>query len=159
MGLMGKLFCLLVIAVGLGIAATSGGTVIDGFRLLQSGTPVQAEVIDKRVERPHSKKPIRLESVSINGARVRSLRTYFYDYLLTVRYTVDDVSEEAVASVGYDRWQDQTIGEVLTVSASAAVPDHVDVKPRGTLIYGLRQSGIGVLIILVGIVALRLPDE
>ncbi|MDX8349351.1 hypothetical protein SLH49_15295 [Cognatiyoonia sp. IB215446] len=159
MGLLGRLFCVLIIVVGLGIAVANVKTVYDGGRIWLSGTQVEATIIDKHIDRPtNSGRPVRVESISVNGYKVRSPRTYFYDYFLTVRYTVDGNVIEALAPVGYHDWHEERVGNALTVLSLASVPAYVDAQPRDTLIYGLRRIGLGFLIMIVGAVALRLQD-
>ena len=157
-GVTGRLFCIGMIVLGGAVAAANIGTVASGVRLHLEGEPIQARIADKHIDRPTSGNRIRTESVSVNGTQVRSLRTYFYDYFLTVTYIGRDGQVTALAPVGYDRWHEEVVGSALTVTTLPEIPDYVDAANRGVIYYGLRQMGIGLLIAAVGFVALRVSD-
>lgn len=155
----GRIFCALMICIGLGMVVWNAKTVVDGVRLEMSGQSVEARIVDKHIERPHNQNRVRWESLTVNGTTVRHWETYLYDYFLTVAYTVDEVSATALAPVGYDRWHEEAVGSTITVSALPDVNGYVDAADRGMLYYGLRRIGIGLAIALVGFVAFRLQDE
>ena len=159
LGLGGKIFCLLMIGVGVGTAAWSVNDAATGLRLQTSGMPVEARITGKHIDKPTSRKPVRWNSTTVNGVTVRSFRTYLYDYMLTVTYTRDGQEYSAIAPVGYDRWHAESIGSVVTVDAAPGITEYVDAAERGTLIYGLRHIAIGLAIALLGGFVLRVSDD
>jgi len=153
------LFCLLMIAVGASFIVGNLGTAADGWKVHRQGEPLQATITAKVIDRPARRTGARAESVTINDTRVRGISTYFNDYLLTVSYPTGDTTVTATAPVSYDRWHEEAEGRVITVSATPSVAAYVDAAPRATMFYALKQMGIGLLIIIVGVAALWLPDD
>ncbi|MEJ8561685.1 hypothetical protein QTO30_10955 [Yoonia sp. GPGPB17] len=158
MDFLGKAFCGLLMIVGLSISVPALPIAWDGIALTRSNTTQAAVIVEKRIDRPTSRKP-RLESVTINGEKTRSLRTYFYDYIFVVALTGEAETAQFTAPVSYTRWHNEAVGNSLRVTTSEGVETFADVAPRDTLIYGIRQFGIGLLIMIVGFVALRLPTD
>lgn len=159
MGLIGKLFCGLIIVLGASEIIGQAPTALKGVQLARSGEPTIVQIVDKAIERPGPRSRPRVESVSVNGERVRSVRTYFNQYVLTVRYEGTDGAITAKAPVSYDRWHALGVGENVAADVSADAPDFADADGSGTLFYALRQMLFGLLVMAVGLIALRLPDS
>ena len=152
-------FCLLMMAVGASMIVGNFGTAADGWTLHRHGEQIEATITNKRIDRPARSTGARTESVTVNDTTVRSIPTYFYDYLLTVSYPSGNGTISATAPVDYARWHSESAGKVITVAATAQVHGYVDAAPRATLLYALKQMGIGLLIICVGVAALWLPEN
>ncbi|MEM1101181.1 MAG: hypothetical protein AAGH73_06585 [Pseudomonadota bacterium] len=150
-------FCLLLAFVGGIHIAEQIGPASDGLAIRSSNTQVLAEVTGKEIERPTRRTGARTESVSVNGTRVRSVRTYFNSYHLNVSYMRDGELRTALAPVGYDMFHETPTGARLEVSVSDAAPSFADAIPSGTLLYAAKHVGIGLLIVFVGAAALLLP--
>lgn len=146
---------MVVIAVGASEIVGQIGTGLDGIRLARVGEVVNATIIDKDVERPGPFRGIRGESVSINDVQLRSLRTYFNQYILIV----SNAGTERAAPVSYDAFQAARVGTSVQVSVADNVPGFADMSRHATLFYALRQMALGLLIVGVGVLALRLPDS
>ncbi|MEO1640696.1 MAG: hypothetical protein AAFU41_15755 [Pseudomonadota bacterium] len=154
-----KLFCVLVAIVGLAQMGGSAPSLYDGVRLWQSGTAAEVTVIGKEIDRPTRRTGIRAETVNVNGTEVRSLRTYFNHYFLNVSYVRDGAAVQALAPVSYSQFQTQQTGVSITAMVHPLVETYVDASARNTLLYALHRMAIGLLILVVGLIAYRLPDE
>ncbi|MEM9349170.1 MAG: hypothetical protein AAGA47_02835 [Pseudomonadota bacterium] len=152
-------FCLLFLVAGGAKIIENLDVIRDGLLVNNNGAPVMAQIVSKEIERPARKTGVRGESVAVNGTRVRSIRTYFYSYVFNVSFQGENGPEIARAVVSYDQWHNTPTGTPIEVTATAAAPAFVDATPRATLIYAAKHSGIGLLIILVGLAALFLPGE
>ena len=144
--------------VGLSTAGAGVLSFYKGAELRLAGQEFEGRVVDKFVERPSRRQGVRAESVSVNGVRVRSTKTYFNDYFLTVGYVAEGGDITSKAPVSYNRWHDTQVGSSVTVTAIPGKPAYADAMKRGMMYYGLRHIFFGLVIIVVGLLALRLPD-
>lgn len=124
---------------------------------MSSGEPTEAVIVKKHIDHPAPSSRPKLDSVSINDFKVRTPRTYLYDYLLTVRYSVDGQSVTSVAPVSYDQWQNERVGRTIPITFLPEQQEFVDAVDFGLLKHGLKYIGIGFAVALVGLVALKLP--
>lgn len=157
--LLSLAFGVIIIMIGLFIAGTNLQTVAEGLKIGAIGEPVAALVTGKRVEAPHRSSNIHFASVSVNGIEMRDMRTYYRDYFLKVRYEQDGAVREALAPVGYGRFREERKGNSISVRALPGGGPYVDADDRGTLLYGLKRIAIGVLMLIVGAVALKLRNR
>ncbi|MEM6636702.1 MAG: hypothetical protein AAF667_12525 [Pseudomonadota bacterium] len=151
--------CAVFACAGIAMMASNFYVVRDGFHLLSSEQKVDATVVGKDIERPTRKAGVRGESISINGSKARSLRTYFNAYFAVVSEQTGSSTQERRASVTYEAWHSLDIGTVLEITVAPNVPDFADISPGGTLRYGLKQMAIGFAILLLGVGVLFLPSE
>ncbi|MEO1531135.1 MAG: hypothetical protein AAFU72_03085 [Pseudomonadota bacterium] len=158
-GMLGNAFCVMMVGIGLGVAAWNVETVGDGVELLNSETTAEARITGKRIEKPHSSRPVRMQSISVNGVEVRSIETYYRDHFFEVRYAGASGNVEALAPVGFDRFRADEVGEAIVVTVLPDGGPYVDAEPRGTLLYALKRILIGALIAVVGLAALLLPEN
>ena len=158
LGLIGKLFCLLIVILGVSEIVVYAPVAFKGTQLAQSGETVNAQIVDKQIERPGPRRKPSLESVSVNGTKVRGLRTYFNQYVLTVQIAGPDGAITSNAPVSYDQWHKEQVGQSIEVSMVSGVSDYVDANNNTTLFYALHNMAFGVLMIGVGLIAMRLPD-
>lgn len=147
-------FCL----AGFAMMASSFHVVRDGLRLIASDETVVATVTEKQIERPARKFGVRGESISVNGTKVRSLRTYFNSYFAIV-YSQTGSTDTMRASVSYDDWHSLKVGTALEITVAPNVTEFADISHGATMGYGLKQVGIGFAIILLGVAVLFLPGK
>lgn len=155
----GKVFCAGMIVLGGGISVTNAPTAYFGLQLTSSGQPTEAIIVDKRIDRPNTSSRPKLDSVSVNDHKVRTPRSYLYDYLLTVRYSVEGQSVTSIAPVSYDFWQDERVGRTIPITFLPDTQDFVETADHDLLKHGLKHMAIGLAMALVGLVALRLPTD
>ncbi|MEM9764202.1 MAG: hypothetical protein AAF968_17135, partial [Pseudomonadota bacterium] len=124
-----------------------------------SETTAEARITGKRNEKPHSSRPVRTQSISVNGVEVRSFETYYRDHFFEVRFAGESGEVEAVAPVGFDRFRAGEVGGTIVVTVLPEGGPYVDAEPWGTLFYGLKRILIGALIAIVGLAALLLPKN
>ncbi|MEM1386231.1 MAG: hypothetical protein AAF748_00365 [Pseudomonadota bacterium] len=144
---------------GLSMVASNFDVVRDGLRLLNSDETALVEVVDKNVERPTRRAGARVESISVNGTKARSIRTYFNSYFATVSPSGQSGGDTWRANVGYHAWHNLQAGNTLEVTVASNVTEYADPSKGATLQYGLKQMGIGFAIILLGIGVMFLPSE
>ncbi|MEL6196772.1 MAG: hypothetical protein AAFT19_02890 [Pseudomonadota bacterium] len=152
---MGKLFCGLIMTLGVGTAARHAGTLSAAWQLHEAGQPVTAEVTGLRIDRPDGRNYASVNRVTVNGVGWQHPREWMKTYMLEVSYTLDGTAETADAPVSRDVWHDLAKGESVTVVAAPGVA-YVDAEDQATLFYGLQRIGIGAFVALVGLIAFRL---
>lgn len=151
--------CAVFACAGIAIIASNFHVVRDGFHLLSSEETVAASVVGKDIERHTRKAGIRGERISVNGAKARSLRTYFNSYFAVVSEQLGSSTQGLRASVTYETWHALDVGTVLEITVAPEVTDFADISSGATLRYGLKQMAIGFAILLLGIGMLFLPSE
>ncbi len=154
-----KIFCVLVIAVGVSEIADHGITTWQGMTLAQSDRADEVRIVDKQIERPGPMRKPRTESITVNGTKIRGFHTYFNQYVLTVAYNSPSGPVTFKAPVSYDRWHIETVGTTVSAVMDSDIAEYADVDENGTLFYGLRQLAMGLLIVVVGFIALRFADD
>jgi len=154
-----KIFCVIVIAVGVGEIANHGITTWQGMTLAQSDRANEVRIVDKQIERPGPMRKARTESITVNGTKIRGFHTYFNQYVLTVAYNSPSGPATFKAPVSYDRWHIETVGTTVSAFMDSDIAEFADVDENGTLFYGLRQLAMGLLIVVVGFIALRFADD
>ena len=159
MGLIGKLFCALIIVIGISEVVGHTPTAFKGVQLTRSDDTAEARITAKQIERPGPTRKARVESVSINGEKVRGFRTYFNQYVLTVALAGPEGETTVAAPVSYDRWHQEQIGNTVAVRVTPKVAAFADADDNATLYYALHKMAFGFLMIGVGFVAMRLPDS
>ncbi|MEM8643658.1 MAG: hypothetical protein AAGF09_02055 [Pseudomonadota bacterium] len=147
------------VLAGLAMIGSNLGVARDGMRLAGGGEEVLAQIVAKDIERPARKTGVRGESVSVNGTRVRALSTYFNSYFVTVSYAGPEGSSTSRAAVSYEAWHALDVGAELPVITVPAVAEFVDASGSATLLYSLKQIGIGLAIIMLGLAVLFLPSQ
>lgn len=155
--LAAKVFCAGMIVLGASISVANIQTAYSGYTLTSSGQPTEAVIVKKHIDKPNPSSRPKLDSISVNDQKVRTLRTYLYDYLLTVRYSVDGQNVTSVAPVSYNQWQDERVGRTIAITFMPQQQEFVEATDFGLLKHGLKYIGIGLAMALVGLVALRLP--
>ncbi|MEL7137727.1 MAG: hypothetical protein AAFP67_01700 [Pseudomonadota bacterium] len=158
LGSASGIFGILLIGVGLFVAAEGAPAIYDGMRLETEGAPVSARIDAKRFEPRLGSGGPRLQSVSVNGVEARSIRTYLRLHTFDVSYSADGETRKATAPVSFDQWRDGRMGDEISVRALPDGGAFVDLAPFATFLHGLKKLGIGALICVVGLVSLRLPD-
>ena len=143
---------------GLAMIASNVDVVRDGVRLFTSDETVVVTIVEKDVERPARKTGVRGESISVNGTKVRALRTYFDAYVAIVSES-GSLAEAKRASVSYDAWHALEVGDEVETTVAANVTGFADISSGATLRYGLKQMAIGFVIVLLGVGVLFLPSE
>lgn len=151
--------CAMFACAGIAMMASNFHVVRDGLHLLSSEETVVASVVEKDIERPTRKAGIRGESISINGTKARSLRTYFNSYFAVVSEAPRSSIKGRRASVTYETWHSLDVGTVLEITVASDVIGFADISRGATLRYGLKQMAIGFAILLLGVGVLFLPSE
>ncbi|MEL6773895.1 MAG: hypothetical protein AAFP23_03975 [Pseudomonadota bacterium] len=154
MSLGGKLFGVVLLGLGLGVAGWHGETLWAAWQLGEDGREVTAEVTAKRIDQPHGRSRARVTSVSVNGVGIESPREWFKSHILEVRYTLDGAAHDADAPVSKAFFGDHAKGDRLSVRAAPGVP-FADAEARATLTYALHRIAIGGVIAVVGVIVLR----